>query len=318
MSLSRRKFIQHTGALTTGTVLLPSLAITACQGSGKAGHVRMGYVGPEAHFRYYKAAFQRLKRASVEMISLENVLEREHHAVFLDSHPTTKSAEILLLLEKNKDIITPYPLAADLYSYNRIQEYMELSRRKIGLLNPLYFYPGVLTLKEWLASEPGKISEIRISCHPEELVRGYHVFGDTGAVQPLQRMITFITDQFPVSLKVEKASDDFHRWIMEYGTFNAVIQTDPGQTGWIMEVEGFEIEALTDHTGMLKLTDDVKPRISATPSAWNKSIIRNIDNFLEAVRSRTEPTVNSLDGLAAIILNKATRESIHSGKKVSL
>jgi predicted dehydrogenase len=318
MSLSRRKFIHHTGALTTGTILLPSWAMSACQGTGKAGHVRMGYVGPEAHFRYYKPSFLKLKKASVEMISLEDVLEREHPAVFLDSHPTTKSAEILLLLEKNKDIITPYPLADDLYGYNKIQEYMELSRRKIGLLNPLFFYPGVLTLKEWLAAGPGKISKIRISCHPEQLVKGYHVFGDTGAVQPLQRMISFLTDQFPVSLRVEEGSDSIRSWVFEYGTFHAVIQADPGQTGWIMEVEGTEIEALTDHTGMLKLTDDVKPRISPTPSVWNKSIIRNIDNFLEAVRSRTEPTVNSLDGLAAIILNKATRESIHSGKKVSL
>jgi predicted dehydrogenase len=252
------------------------------------------------------------------MTTLEEVLESDQQTVFLDSHPTTKSAEILLLLEKKKDIITPYPLAGDLFAYRKIQEYMEYTRRKIGLLNPLIFYPGVRTLKEWLASEPRNISEVRISCHPEELDRGYRVFGDTGTVQPLQRMISFVTDQFPASLRVEKGPGSIRRWILEYATFTAIIRTDPGQTGWIVELEGPGANALTDHTGMLKLHDEVKPRISPTPSVWSKSIIRNMEDFLDAVRSRTEPTVNSLDGLAAIILNHATMDSIHSGEKVRL
>jgi predicted dehydrogenase len=279
----------------------------------------MGFVGPEEHFRYYKPMFQKLKGASVEMSPLEEALDSDLHAIFIDSHPNTKSTEIILLLEKNKDIITPYPLASSRYEYNKVQEYLDHTNRRLGMLNPIPFYPPVRTLKDWLSENKPDLTEIRVNCHPEQLVKGYPVSGYAGAVQPLQRMISFITDKFPVSLYIEQEeTNSIRRWIFDYESFQGIILADPEQTGWVLEAEGPQLHVLVDHTGLLSLNDEVKPRHSPVPSVWARSIINNLEDFLRAVRTRTEPQANSLDGLSAIILTDAAGQSIRSGIKVDL
>ena len=319
IAISRRKFIHKTSAFTAGSCLVPTLAFTSCNPAGKAGHVRLGFVGPEEHFRYYNPMFQKLKGADVEMSPLEEALESDLHAVFIDSHSNTKSVEILLLLEKNKDIITPYPLASSRYEFNKVQEYLDLTNRRLGMLNPLPFYPAVRTLKDWLSENKPDLTEIRVNTHPEQLVKGYPVFGYAGAVQPLQRMISYITDKFPVSLFVEQEeTNSIRRWILDYESFQATIQADPEQTGWLLEAVGPQLRVLVDHTGLLSLNDEIKPRHSPAPSVWARSIIRNLEDFLRAVRTRTEPQVNSLDGLSAIILHEAAVKSLHNGTKVNL
>jgi predicted dehydrogenase len=319
MGISRRNFIYSTGTLAACSCLAPSLSLSSCHRTGKEEHVRMGYIGPEEHFRYYRPMLQKLKDTKVDRISLEEALPSDLHAIFIDSHPPSKPAQVLLLLEENKDIITPYPLASDLYGYNRIQESLVHYGRILGMLNPLYFYPAVRTLKDWLAEETREPSEIRVSCHPFELVRGYHVSGYAGAVQPLQRMISFITGKFPFSLFVEKhGTNEIRQWILDYGSFQATLRVDPGQTGWILELDGPQLNATADHTGLLRLNNEVEPRLSPAPSVWQASMIKNLEDFIKAVRSRTEPAVNSLDGLSAILLNQAAEKSIHQGTRVDL
>ena len=253
------------------------------------------------------------------MTTLDLALKSDLHAIFIESFPNIKATHIILLLEEKKDIITPYPLASSLYEYKRIQEFLDRYDRVVGMLNPLYFYPAVETLKNLLAENTQELSEIRVSCHPRQLVKGYPVNGATGSVAPLQRMISYITGKFPQSLSTEKEEiKDINRWILDYESFQTIIQVDPGQTGWTMELEGPKLNALADHTGLLRLNDEVKPRISPAPSVWTRSIITNMENFLQAVRLRTEPTVNSLEGLSSIILHEAALKSTHTGTKVSL
>ncbi|KPL17293.1 MAG: hypothetical protein AMS23_07360 [Bacteroides sp. SM1_62] len=319
MDLSRRKFIHRTSAFAAGSCLIPALSHYSCNPAGKAGPVRMGFVGPEEHFRYYKPVFQKVKDASVEITSLDEALTSNLQAIFIDSYPTIKPAQIILLLEQNKDIVTPYPLAGSLDEYSRIQAFLERYNRKLGMLNPLHFYPAIRTLKEWLAEKKYDLSEIRVSCHPYQLIKGYHVNGYAGAVQPLQRMISFISGKFPLSLFIEKIkTKGVRRWILDYDSFQATFQVDPGQTGWIMELDGPALSALTDHTGLLRLNDEVEPRRSPEPSVWDRSMIRNLEDFIQAVRSRTEPMVNSLDGLSAIILNQAAEKSMQNGTRINL
>ena len=307
MGISRRKFILSTSALTAGSCLVPSLALTSCNPSGKAGHVRMGFIGPEEHFRYYRPIIQKLKNTTVEMTSFDDALKSDFHAIFIESFPTIKATHIILLLEENKDIITPYPLASSLSEYNRIQEFLDWHDRRLGMLNPLYFYPAVNTLKDLLAEKKHDLSEIRIYCHPTQLVKGYPVNGAIG------------TGKFPLSLFIEKEeTNDIRRWILDYGSFQATIQVDPGQTGWILEVDGPQLNALADHTGLLSIDNEVKPRHSPDSYVWTRSMIKNFEDFLKAVRSRTEPLVNSLDGLSAIILYEAAVKTLHNGTKVNL
>jgi len=319
MGISRRKFILRTSALATGSCLVPALHLTSCNPAGKARQVRMGFVGPEEHFRYYTPVFQKLKNTKVEMSSFEESLKSDFHAIFIESPSNVKATHIILLLEKNKDIITTYPLASSLYEYNRIQEFLDQHNRVVGMLNPLYFYPAVESLKKLLAKNIQVLSEIRVSAHPRQLVEGYPLNDPTGTLAPLQRMISYITGRFPQSLSTEKEEiKDINRWILDYESFQTVIQVDPNQTGWIMELTGPELNALADHTGLLRLNDEAKPRISPAPSVWTRSMIMNMEDFLQAVRSRTKPTVNSLEGLSAIILHEAALKSAHIGTKVDL
>ena len=319
MEISRRKFISRTGTLAAGMGLFPYLAGSSCKPAGKAGQVRMAFVGPEEHFRYYRPVFLKLRRARVERISLEDVLDSDMHAVFLAAHPNIKPVNILLLFEKGKDVITTYPLAPSLDSYNRIQEYLVHFDRRLGMLNPLLYYPAVRKLKDWLAAEGPELSEIRVGCHPRQLVSGYPVEGFAGTVQPLQRMVSIITGKFPFSLSVEGDREKgILQYTLDYESFEATLETDPGQTGWILEVRGPELNGLVDHTGMLRLNDEPESRISPSPATWNRAMTSNVEDFLRAIRTREEPQVNSLDGLAAIILNQAAGRALHFGSKVEL
>ena len=279
----------------------------------------MDYTGPEKHFKYYEPFFQKLKNATVQRTSFEDAINGNSHAIFLDSEPSLKSTHTILLLEQHKDIITPYPLAASLGEYKKIQEFLVRYDRKIGMLNPLHFYPAVKTLKDWLANENKALSEIRVSCHPTHLVNGYAVNGFSGTVQPLQRIISYITGKYPLSLFIEnRKSDRIKTWILDYNSFQAIIRVDPVQTGWIMEVNGPQLSATADHTGLLRLNNEVEPRLSPAPSVWERSMIKNLEDFIQAVRMRSEPAINSLDGLASIILNQASEKSMQNGNKVSL
>jgi predicted dehydrogenase len=318
MDISRRKFIHKTGVLAAGSCLVPSLALQSCDSAAKAGHVRMGYIGPEETYGFYKPVFQKLKNTTVEKTSLDAALDSDLHAIFTASNTGIKATHIILLLEKNKDIITSYPLAGSLSEYNRIQEFLDRHNRRLGMLNPLYFYPSVITLKEFLGGHNHELTKIRIYCHPDQLVKGYPINGATGTVAPLQRMISFVTGKFPYSLFIEEKTNEIRRWILDYESFQATIQVDPGQTGWIMEMDGPELKALADHTGLLSINDEVIPRHSPAPHVWTTSMIKNFKDFLQAVRKRTEPMVNSLDGLSAIILHEAAVKTLHSGSKVNL
>lgn len=319
MDRSRRNFMYRAGIMTAGSFLIQPVLLSSCQPHGRTGYVRMGFIGSGEHFRYFQPVFRKLRRANVELISLEDALKSDFNAVFLAGNPNTKPVNTILLLEGKKDVITPYPLAGSLGEYNNIQEYIGRYNRILGMMNPLQFYPAIRTLKDWLSEETNELTGIRVYCHPRQVVSGYSVSGFTGAVQPLQRIISYITGKFPLTLLVaadEKAG--FQRYVLDYGSFLATIEADPGQTGWILEVEGPRLNALADHTGLLRLGDEVESRISPSPSVWKWAMIRNMEDFLQAIRTREEPEVNSLDGLAAIILDQAAGRSMHDGTKVDL
>ena len=319
MGISRRTFIQNTGALAAGASLIPAISLYSCRRSGKSEWVRMGYIGTGKQYSYYKPIFRKLQNATVELTSFDEAVISKFHALILDSETAVKSSQMVLLLEQSKDIITPYPLAGNLDEYSRIQDFQGRYGRIIGMLNPLPFYPSVLTLKDWLSENNPDLSSIHISCHPGQLVQGFTVSGDAGTVQPLQGLISYITGKFPVSLLLEgEEADPVRQWVLDYDSFSAVIQTDPGQTGWIMDLEGPGLNALADHTGLLKLNNSVEPMVSPDPKVWKDSMVRNLQDFIEAVRFRNEPVTNFLDGLSAVILTEAAVRSEQNGIAVQL
>lgn len=319
MGISRRRFLYSTGALAAGTCLNPAISLLSCQRSGKSVPVRMGYIGTEEQYSYYRAVFRKLKNAGVEQTTFDGAVISKFHALFLDTEPAVKSTQMILLLEQSKDIITPYPLAGSLDEYSRILDFQGRYGRIIGMLNPLHFYPSVRTLKNWFEEKKPEVSRIRVSCHPGLLVEDYPVSGDAGAFQPLQRLVSYLTGKFPVSLLVEgEGAVHVRQWMLDYDSFQAAFRADPGQTGWIMELEGPGLNALADHTGLLKLKNKVEPEISPDPNVWKESMVRNLQDFVEAVRFRKEPATNFLDGLSAIILTEAAGRSMQHGTRVKL
>jgi hypothetical protein len=208
---------------------------------------------------------------------------------------------------------------------------MEQYGRIVGILNPLMFYPSVQELKQKLQIEDILPDRVMVNCHPSELKNSFRVGGFCGAAQPLQRLVSYITGSYPVSLSGEanpageaniagtvQSPEELSNIRLDYDGFEVRINFTGGQPGWNMELEGHDITVRTDHTGMLAFDEGVEPRIAPDPGVMGKAIADNLRDYMEAVRNRSEPLVNTIDGLASIVLNNAVRESVETGAIVYL
>jgi hypothetical protein len=195
---------------------------------------------------------------------------------------------------------------------------MERYGRVVGLMNPVAFYPFIQILKEIIAGENLSVRRIQVNTHPSNLGYDFQVAGIAGTAQCLLRIVSQICDSYPLSYKAEADKAGALRLInVHFGDFMVTIRFDPGQIGWTMEFEGEDLRALADHTGMLAVNNEVEPRLAPDPAVFEKSIRANIEDFLKAVRERSEPVVNNLDGLSSIVLNNAVEESLGTGATVS-
>ncbi len=105
---------------------------------------------------------------------------------------------------------------------------------------------------------------------------------------------------------------------LSYKSFTAHIHLVETQPGWTMEIDGEDFKARSDHTGMLSVNNEGQPRISPDPVVMEDAIIKNLNDFMKAVRERSQPRVNSLDGLASIVLNNAVKKSMETGSVINL
>lgn len=318
MTSSRRRFIKSSITLA-GISVLPPVIISSCFPWRNEQELVIDYIGSQENFKSCQHYFDKLKRNRFVFSSLEASLSGNSGIVFLDTDPVYKPAYTVMLLEQGKDIITTYPMGNSLSEYASISEFMEKYGRIVGLLNPLAFYPSIQSLREIIMRENISIQEIRINCHPVNLGAEFSVTGPTGTAQPLQRIISYISDSFPVSLRAEAKEDgELSSIHINFENFKTLILFDRQQLGWNMELTGADFSALTDHTGLLALNSDIEPRFAPDPTVMEEAIIANLEDFIQAVRERYAPRVNSLDGLASIILNNAVGESLQTGSSVNL
>ena len=317
MSPSRRTFIQS--SLTAlGSSFLPSFFLTSCLPE-RSDPITVDYIGSPENYKYYLDFFRKIKKVDLVQASLETSLESDSKAVFLDRDLALKSTYAILLLEQNKDLISSYPIAASLSEYNRIQEYLIRHNRILGLINPLRFYPSIRSLKGMVMLYTDPLTEILISCHPSEIMPGFNVEGTAGTAQFLQRMVSYFSDQFPVSLLARKnEAGRISQLLLDYSSFKTRIIFDPLQVGWTMDVMGPDFRARSDYTGLFTINDEPQPRIDPSPLTWKRAMINNLEDFMVSVRNRSEPELSSLDGLASILLNLAMEVSMESGTTVKL
>jgi predicted dehydrogenase len=317
--LCRRQFLRSSVSLA-GVCVLPTAILGSCFPAGRGAGLRIDYLGDETGFLYYEGFFNRIKDNRFVSGTLEGSLANDSDIVFVDTDPSTKSAYILMLLEKDKDILTSYPLGNNLSDYTSIAEFREKYGRITGLLNPILFYPSMLALGEIIDSGYISLNRIGINCHPTCLGHDFNVrHGLAGSAQHLQRCVSVITGQYPISLKAYNGENNAPtRITLYYDGFPVDITTDWNHRGWIMELSGEGFEAMADHTGILAIRGGVEPRIAPDPSVMEKAVKANIEDFLQAVKVRSEPRVNHVDGLASIILNTSVEESQRTGELVNL
>lgn len=318
MEHSRRSFIKSSLTLA-GMGMAPQLFLGSCTPWWRNKDSVMEYIGEPDHFEYFRRLFKKVKGTRLTPVTLESSLSRGTGMVLLNSGLDTRSAYLILLFERGKDVLTTFPLANNLSEYAKITEFSMNYGRVLGLLNPLAFYPSFRRLKEIIAADHPSIDRIQVNCHPEDLGNGFRIDGPTGTAQVLQRMCTLTTGSYPLSVFSEKDdSGHLSRIQIEYKDFKLWILFDRSQVGWTMQISGENYFASTDHTGMLAMQEDVEPDPAPDPDILDKAICHNIEDFLRAVSERSEPLVNHIDGLSSIVLNGATRQSFETGRVVNL
>ena len=317
MKQSRRSFLQNSlSALACG--IAPTLLTSACLPK-RIDPLILDFIGEAEKYDYYRNYLRKIKNVELVQSTFERSLTSNAAAVLLDGNLPMKPAYAILLMEQQKDILTSYPMASDLSDYNSLQEYITRHKRILGLINPLLFYPSVMKLKGMAGISGRPVNGIRISCNPFEIEAGYSIDGITGPVQLLHNMVSYFSDMHPVSLVAAKnESGQIGNIQLEYPDFQAVFMIDPRQTGWTMKIMSEKSAAVLDHTGLLAINDEAQPRIKASSRTWELAMVRNLEDFTDAVRSRFEPLLSSLDGLASIILNHAVEESLETGEAVRL
>ncbi|MFC2112582.1 hypothetical protein ACFLTA_04865 [Bacteroidota bacterium] len=318
MSISRRGFLT-TSVKLAGLSTLPPSILSSCMFNGRKPDVSIDYIGTTEGFEYYQHYFNRTKGIHFTNGTLETSLSNESGIVFLDSDPVIKSAYTIMLMEQGKDILTTYPLGNNLVEYANVSDFMADYGRIVGLLNPLAFYPAIKTLKDILEQESIALEKVQINAHPLYFGTGFKIGGFSGTAQPFQRNVSYLTDTYPKSLLANADNKGAIASIfIDYESFETNIHFDRKNLGWNMEFSSSDFSAITDHTGLLAVRNEVESRISADPDVLENAVKANLRDFLQAVRERTDPRVNHLDGLASIVINKAVEESLITGAPVNL
>ena len=290
--------------------------LTSCFPGREREELSTAYIGSREKYDVYSPYFRKLRKNKLIFSSLEGALSGDSDIAFCDIEFSNKPAYILLLLEQGKDVFLTYPIGNSLGEYAAVSDFKEKYGRIIGMLNPLMFYPSIEMLKNIIDWDSIAIEEIRVSCHPTDLGDGFLVSGSAGSVQPLERVISFISGSYPLQLLAKESNTPGVE--LNYESFTSYIHPDPRQQGWNMEIDGDGFNARADHTGLLAINNEVEPRLSPDPGVLDDSIIRNLEDFMHSLRDRSEPRVNSLDGLASIVLNNAVEKSLETGSAIDL
>ena len=316
--IQNRRLFLNTRLIVLGCSLASSLILQSCLPE-RSDPLIVEYIGKSDGYDYYNDYFKKIKKVNLVPVSLENEIKSSSIPVLLDGELTHRAAYAVLLIEQDKDVIFSNPIATNLLEYNSIKQYLLRHDRRLGLVNPLIYYHSVRSLKGMSMLYENPIESIRISCHPDEIVPGFRIDGYAGTAQLLERVVSYFSGSLPEYLTAEKDGNGLIRGLqLEYPSFICSILFDRSQAGWEMDVEGMEFRARLDHLGELKINDEPQSRVKPSSRTWDEAMIQNLENFLEAVQSRTVPAPSSIDGLASIILNKAVEESLDSGTRVRL
>jgi len=303
-------------------------------GKKKGNLLEIDFVGPENYFPIFHSACKKNKGTSLHFKTLEQALFTVADGAIVLLPAIQKASVILMLLEMDKDILTPYPLAKDFMEFDAIQKQCNVSNRRIAILDPLRYWEPVLYITDLLQGMIGSVRRVELIINSGEVEQNIHSANiHSGNITGMIRLISCILGMNPSGLTVKNSG---HQDILKtkmapdleigYNGISLFCRNDSNVNGWVLEFSGEDFylslnsDGYVNSEGFDKGMDKEKGKNGIT---WDKDFKRkafnkNINDFITTIRTRKEPEINSLDGMAGIAFNLAVLESAKSGKIISL
>jgi predicted dehydrogenase len=295
-------------------------------GQKKEDLLEIDFVGPENIFPVYHSYFKKIKRTFLHYKTLDQALFTGSDGAIVFLPLAQKAAVILMLLEMEKDILTPFPLAKDYTEFDAIQKQCNLSDRRIAMMDPVRFWEPVQYISEQLSGKIGLIQRIEFITN-SRLVDENNVpsaSNYTGNIGGMIRLISCILRMNPFSL-INRSTDHLINFNtagtlnleIDYNGISLLCRSDNNVNGWTMEFSGDDLYLSLNSEGSVK---EIYDKAGTNETRWDndfkrKALIKNINDFITTILTRKEPEINSLDGMAGIALNLAALESARSGEK---
>jgi len=330
-SISRRKFILSTASAIAG-ITVAGAVTSSCKnkrGQTKSDVLEIDFIGPESYFPIYRSHFKKFKRSSLKFKTLEEALFTGSDGAIVLLPLAQKAPVILMLLEMQKDILTPFPLVKDYEEFDALQRQCNLSDRRIAMLDPVRFWEPVQYLTSQILEKIKSVNRVELNINPNYSAESYlpPADGFTGNAVSLIRMISCILRRNPTGLitrsaghqNILKTNDEFDIEV-SFDGIKTFCKPDSKTDGWSVVFSGDGLDLSLDSEGIIKGTDDIsgEDRTGGDKAFKLQAFAKNIGDFITTIRSRKEPEINSLDGMSGVALNLAVLESARSGKEMRM
>ena len=203
-SISRRKFILSTTGAIAGITTAGVVGVSCIRkpGQPKTDLVEIDYIGPETLFPVYLSYFKKFKKTILHFKSLEEALFTGSNGSIVLLPLIQKAPVLLMLLQMDKDVLTPFPLAKDYEEFDALQKQSNLSDRRIAMLDPLRFWEPVQYFSSRIQSRIGSVRHIELIVNQTRPAESYlpPADGFTGNAARLIRLISCILKSNPSGL----------------------------------------------------------------------------------------------------------------------
>jgi predicted dehydrogenase len=305
-SISRRKFILSTASAIAGITVAGAVtsSCTDKRRQTKLDVLEVDYIGPESYFPIYHSHFKKFTRTSLHFKTLEEALFTNSDGAIVLLPLTQKAPVILMLLEMEKDILTPFPLAKDYEEFDALQRQCNISDRRIAMLDPVRFWEPVQYLTNQIQGKIESVHHVELTINPDYPGENYlpAAGGFSGNAAGLIRMISCILGRNPYILKTGNGLDIE----VNYNGISLLCRTDNKSDGWSVAFSGDGLNLSLNSEGILKGIDKITGEDNP---GWDKAFklqafTKNIGDFVTTIRSRKEPEINSIDGMSGIALTE--------------
>ena len=325
-SISRRKFILSTTGAIAGITAAGVVGVSCIRkpGQPKTDLVEIDYIGPETLFPVYLSHFKKFKKTILHFKSLEEALFTGSNGSIVLLPLIQKASVLLMLLQMDKDVLTPFPLAKDYEEFDALQKQSNLSDRRIAILDPLRFWEPVQYFSSQIQSRIGSVRHIELIVNQTRPAESYlpPADGFTGNAARLIRLISCILKRNPSGCVIRRTdhqnilkTNDLPELEVDFNGISLLCSSDSKSDGWSIVFTGENLNISLNSEGIMTGISDItgEDRETRNKKLKSEALAKNIGDFITAIRTRKEPEINSLDGMSAIALNLAAVESARKG-----